>query len=402
MQPLTTAAPQLRLLSLNIRGLGKKTKYLLRIIRKYKPDITCLQETNVNNSYKQNKIMGKLGITKAYFNFAPHQNNGTAILQTSNKWELKQGTTHLDGRVILAKLVNADTSYNIANIYAPGGEQRDRPFFFNELSALLYPLTDRHRTIMIGDYNITLTDKDLRGQLGPDRIGRQELKEIVDILDLQDTFRVLHPHAQQFTYANTGHDREARLDRAYVSSGIPIHKHENLGCTTTFTNHKGILIELGVNPMGGESPQRGSSHWKFNDSLLENEQFKEAIQETIRHTLLGDKNIRIKMKELRETIKLISQHFGKIKKREINEEIKQLEDILKYSSDLKVNNEEEYHRIVDRLEELEMIGYQGAKVRSRIQDLNDKPSKKYIHLEISKQNSNNRHNHRHGGKYHNR
>ena len=83
--------------------------------------------------------MGELGVTNATFNFAQHQNSGTAILQTSNRWELKQGTTHLDGRVVLAKLENANISYNIANVYAPGGKQHDRPPFLKKFQIFYIP-----------------------------------------------------------------------------------------------------------------------------------------------------------------------------------------------------------------------------------------------------------------------
>ena len=240
---------------------------------------------------------------------------------------------------------------------------------------------------MIRDFTITLEDKDLTGHYGKERVGRKELQEIVDILDLQDTFRVLHTEKQQFTYTNTGHNRAARLDRAYVPSGTPIYKHENLECTTTFTDHKGILIDIGNSTMRDESHTGGVPPWKFNDSLLEDEQFKEVIKQTIQHARLDDNNIIKKMSNLRKIIKLIAQDFGKIKKMETNIEIKEIETILMYAPSLRKNNPQEYHKLTDRLEELKTIGYKGAQIRSRLPNINDKPSKKFIHLEASKQNS---------------
>ena len=46
----------LKILTLNISGLRKKTNFLKYIIQKYKPDIVCLQETNISDNYHKNKV----------------------------------------------------------------------------------------------------------------------------------------------------------------------------------------------------------------------------------------------------------------------------------------------------------------------------------------------------------
>ena len=50
----------LKILGLNISGLRKKTHNLSLLIIKYKPDFILLQETNINNTYLENKAIESL------------------------------------------------------------------------------------------------------------------------------------------------------------------------------------------------------------------------------------------------------------------------------------------------------------------------------------------------------
>ena len=75
-------ALDLKILSLNISGLRKKTSYLRQIISKYCPDIICLQETNISDDYSKYKALYELGLDKeiCFFNYPLSKSNGTAIL----------------------------------------------------------------------------------------------------------------------------------------------------------------------------------------------------------------------------------------------------------------------------------------------------------------------------------
>ena len=59
----------LKIISLNISGLRKKTKHISLLIAKYKPDFICLQETNVNDYYLERQIIEllKLNHTSCLF-----------------------------------------------------------------------------------------------------------------------------------------------------------------------------------------------------------------------------------------------------------------------------------------------------------------------------------------------
>ena len=216
-------------------------------------------------------------------------------------------------------------------------------------------LPDRQNTIIIGDFNITLKDQDIIGKKGPTRIGREELNELVDSLDLQDTFRKLHPNRIDFTHTNSGDRRASRIDRCYVPSVTQIQKHEHLENTLLFTDHKGLLIDLGTRPTFRKSP-----HWKFNDRLLDDEQFRESILDLIQYTKSSTDDINSTLDKFRNTTKLIAQKFGSIRKKQLLTDINRIEQTLLIAKNLEKNNPTEYVRLKNKLEELKEEIYGGG------------------------------------------
>ena len=85
-QGIITNTLDLKILSLNISGLRKKTSFLKQVIIKHKPDVICLQETHINDDYNRNKVLYELGLSndKCFFNFPSTKSNGTAILCISS------------------------------------------------------------------------------------------------------------------------------------------------------------------------------------------------------------------------------------------------------------------------------------------------------------------------------
>ena len=84
----------LKIISLNVCGLRGKTRQLGQLIAKYAPDIVCLQETNVSDKFTQTKIESELKVKSSIFNKSSRQHNGTAILNFSQHWDLKNGNSH--------------------------------------------------------------------------------------------------------------------------------------------------------------------------------------------------------------------------------------------------------------------------------------------------------------------
>ena len=234
----------LKILTLNISGLRKKTNFLKYIIQKYKPDIVCLQETNISDNYHKNKVLYELGLgnENCFFNFPSTKSNGTAILCISPDFKLINSVYHDEGRTIILQLQINCIKYTIVNVYAPTNPTQ-RVNYLNELFTHINNVQNRVNTIIAGDFNITLEEIDIQGERGNQRIGRAELKNIVDAFTLNDAFRQKNPGVIDSTFINKTHCRSARLDRVYFSNNIPICKAFHIASTLDFTDHKAVLIK---------------------------------------------------------------------------------------------------------------------------------------------------------------
>ena len=89
----------IKIVSLNVSGLTQKIEPVKNLIKDHRPDFLCLQETNIHNKQTSDKILFDLGLTKGIFTYTNTQGNGTAILQTSDRWDIIDENRMLDGRV---------------------------------------------------------------------------------------------------------------------------------------------------------------------------------------------------------------------------------------------------------------------------------------------------------------
>ena len=365
----------LKIISLNICGLAKKATYLKNLIIKHKPDFLCLQETNIHNKQISDRFLFELGLNKGIFNYANTNGNGTAILQTSDKWDIIDEKNYLNGRANVVTIRHQNENFKIINTYAPA-LGIDRKTFYNDLTHIILNYTDKQNIILLGDFNVTLEDRDTVGVSNSHQPGRKELENLVSTLNLQDSHRKQHLDKFEFTFSHRSIHRFTRIDRIYTPDTCKINNLEYLDQTLTFTDHKGILIVL-----GDREVRRFSPHWKFNDLLLENQQFLETVRQTIKYTTENNNSdINIRLDNLRIAIKKIAQHFGKIIKKEREITIDKLENRLINSPDLIKLNENEYYETKKQLEELYNIKYNGAKIRSKIKNL-EKPIKSFLNLE---------------------
>ena len=105
------------------------------------------------------------------------------------------------------------------------------------------------------------------------------LKNVVNTLSLCDAWRRLNPNERKFTWqrsnpASTQGVSKSRIDRFYVPSHLisSIVSCEIIPCS--LSDHSAVLLTVKL-PI---SIKRGSTYWHFNNSLLEDENYKEIIR----------------------------------------------------------------------------------------------------------------------------
>ena len=384
-------ALDLKILSLNISGLRKKTSYLRQIISKYCPDIICLQETNISDDYSKYKALYELGLDKeiCFFNYPLSKSNGTAILCNAPGLKIKNISFYDEGRTTILIVLKGNIEYTIINVYSPTNSTQRR-FYFDELFKKLERFNSHKNIIIAGDFNITLEELDIQGGSGRQRIGRLELKNIVDTYHLIDAFREKNPDAVETTFENKTHLRSARLDRIYVSNEIPTEKAFHIASTLNFTDHKGIFVHLTKSIKGNNLFKKKYVHWKFNDSLLENSEFVYAIKDTIKSCCFDSKssNILQKFDMLYSIFKRIAIKFSSKVEKQRTKRLEFLNSLIKACEfKNKILDAEHFHRMVQERDAILHHKYKGACVRSRLPIAQERPTKAFLTIESGIQKS---------------
>ena len=92
-------------------------------------------------------------------------------------------------------------------------------------------------------------------------------------LNLIDIYRKLHPKTRSFTYESKTINLKSRIDFILVSRPISIEVQNAEIRMSVAPDHKATFLKIN----GRSELKRGPGTWKFNNSLLEDDDFKERI-----------------------------------------------------------------------------------------------------------------------------
>lgn len=236
---------------------------LLHHISVSNPDLCFLQEV-VQNTQELCTLVQRFQYT-GFSSLGPQDKPGVGVLYKSAL--PVQEILPLDpGQLLLVKL---ETKINFLNIYAPSGNSKRnaRRDFFG--GTILRNLSLRSNLpILIGDFNCILSPMDCTDNFRAKNC--PALKDLTDLLNYSDGFRVLHPEVIDFTFYRP-HLTPSRLDRVY----LPGHLKDlaiSVDHFSLLSDHKALSIELNI-AAGVNSPRTQPSYWKLNTSVLQDEDF---------------------------------------------------------------------------------------------------------------------------------
>ena len=305
-----------------MRGLRNENKRraVFSYLKQQKATVFCLQE-NYSLRDNENVWCAEWG-GKIIFSHGTTHSKGVCILLNPNStFYLDNVQIDPEGRILISRLKVAEETFFIVNIYALN-DYRDQNEFIKTLGESLLRKTDTSRLIIAGDWNCTLRRVDKRGGLPWKSTDyREAVVNLMDELNLVDIYRNLHPSIKSFTYESKPLNLKSRIDFILVSRPIAVDAKSAEIRPSVASDHKATFLSFNIR----SELRRGPGMWKFNNSLLKDDKFKELItffypQIHEKYSNVNDKQLLwelIKMEIRANTIKYSKQNRAELNKREI-------------------------------------------------------------------------------------
>ena len=215
-----------------------------------------------------------------------------------------------------------NTTFVFANIYAPN-DLAQQVKFFDNLKGMLVKYANEKII-----FNCALTPSDKSGgcPVGKKEAVVQAICNFCRTLDLKDAWRYMHPKETLFTWHHKSLKIHCRLDYFLVSTGIINQIKECKIIPVSFSDHAAVSFSF----LSEDYEKCGPGFFKFNNSLLEEKNFVEELNENIekykeKYGYLDDKRLYWEM--IKMEIRSFTLFFSKrrSKQRRNEEELLQSE-----------------------------------------------------------------------------
>ena len=346
--------PKLNIITFNVNGLASnegrvpKKRKIFTWLKAHKCDVALLQETHCTESMQP--IWTREWGGKGFFSNGTSDSRGVCILiRRGLDFEVKEIRKDDQGRFIFIRAVSEGSTVLLGNVYCPNRDEIESIMRINDW--LSESQTDN--IILAGDFNVTLDPNRDRGgqQQGAVRdYCRQRsraLKETLDEFQLVDVWRQQNPEVCQFTF--TRESSMSRLDYFFVSENLCL-PGSSVMCNIMppfLSDHR--AVQLMVNPQGQD---RGPGYWKFNNSLLGDDNFVTELKSFIQEALEQNDTAGVSRTLLFDTILCMTRgkviQYASRQKRAKNERLLKLEKLICTKRNQNMNDAELQSAIEER------------------------------------------------------
>ena len=184
------------------------------------------------------------------------------------------------GNLIAINLKLDKYSLTVINIYGPN---RDSPDFYESIQMLVQERQAQGDFVIIcGDFNMVMDqDKDTLNYCREHNVNaKQSLQKTMRESDLVDIWREMNQDKIQFTWFSGRLDKMARLDMFIISRPMTplIRKCE---ISNSFRSDHAIISIV----IDSCQERKGNGLWKFNTSLLKDEDYIRKVKNVIAQTV---------------------------------------------------------------------------------------------------------------------
>ena len=386
---------QLNFLSNNVKGLQEEVKrtkvlqYLKNCV--HSNGFVFLQETHssITDEKKWNdEFPGQL-----FFAHGKTNSCGVAIGYLGSKpFNMLNPINDVNGRILILDVKVGDEIFVLANIYKPNNEA-EQLLTLSEFCNFLNKIDDikNKKIILGGDFNAYFDSK-LDASGGKPTIKKQTIAKLIEILetfDLCDIWRIRNPNLRRVSFRQNHFSGyiQRRLDYFFISNILQEATKKTDILAAFSTDHSPIYFSLSKQ----HHLINGRGLWKFNNSLINNEDFIEKMSLHIKNTLkvFDNENIsddQVKWEYLKYEVRKFTIHYSKNLAKSIRDErIKSEEKIknLEKNGVSDLNNNQEYINCKSNLESIYQTKVDGMRIRSKCDwyENGEKSSKFFLNLE---------------------
>ena len=247
-------------------------------------EILCIQETHCDADAEQKWKLEWGG--RCIFSHGTKTSRGVAILFKKDFFcNINKICSDNEGRFLICELSFGDDSEAIClcNIYAPN---YDSPNFFVQLSDQISQYCAQK--ILIGDFNLVMDTK--LDRVGSDHNNKNALLKLNCVINeyyLTEIWRERNPESTRFSWrrVNSKKQQHSRIDFALVSKGFSDMIENCTYIASLFTDHSAFYLCVSTS-----KNKRGTGYWKFNQTLLQNNEVLDAIVNGIKSLTSSKKN----------------------------------------------------------------------------------------------------------------
>ena len=218
------------------------------------------------------------------------------------------------GRILMLKNVIQNSKYLLINFYNANTEQQQVDTL-KDVSSMLdqIDIDPEYKLIWGSDFNFYF-DLSLEADGGKPSIKLMSLAKFESIkqkLHLCDVWRIRNPDSRQFTYRSESPFLQCRLDYLFISNSIreDVNQTDILGSLNS--DHSPVYLKFSE----GNEASCGPSHWKFNNSFLDDQHFVTSLTERINYITDNELNtiedLRIIWDILKYRIRKYSMKYSK-------------------------------------------------------------------------------------------
>lgn len=222
----------------NVNSLSVRLPQVMDWLAANPVDVLCLQELKLTNEKFPFKELEAVGYHSAFFGQKTY--NGVAILSRAQPREVMKnitGFTDEQSRVIAATLDTPQGEVRVVNGYFVNGQEPGSEKFaykmkwLDGLNAMIKAELMTHaRLVLLGDFNITVDDRDtydpvgLRETIHHTTEERQHFQGLID-LGLTDAFRIFEQPEKSYSWWDYREfafrrNRGLRIDHILVSDAL--------------------------------------------------------------------------------------------------------------------------------------------------------------------------------------